>query len=147
MPFLPRDEFPTVVAWPQSKLQNAEGSCVAQFAVRMSRAEGAMIFAAGADDKFANATGEVGFAIRSLRGEALVIMIVAVNDDIGVCVVKGLPERLEGKVVAVFAARAEKGFVKVGESTRSRMRGEIGTKPFFLARTSFTAADFGTLAV
>src|SRR5215475_10423259 len=108
----------------------------------MSSAKRTMIFSAGADDKFANSIRHVGLAVGSLRSEAFVIVIVAANDDVGAGVVERLPEWFERKVVAVFAAGAEERLVKIREFAGSRMRGEIGAKPFFLARTDFAATNF-----
>src|SRR5713101_2149405 len=83
----------------------------------------------------------IGGAIRRLRGEALVIMVVAADHDIGVGFVKRLEERLSGEVVAVRAAGTEERLVPVGERASGGMRGEIGSEPFFLGRTGFAAAN------
>jgi hypothetical protein len=82
-----------------------------------------------------------------LRGEALVIVVMAADHDIGVGVVERLEKRPNSEVVAVGAAGAEERLVSVGERAGDRMRGEIGTQPFFLGRTGFVAPDVLALAV
>src|ERR1700737_145852 len=73
------NELPVISVGLERELQDAEGSRIAQFAVGLWRAERAVILAAGADNEFANATRGIGRAIRSLRGEALVIVIMTGN--------------------------------------------------------------------
>src|SRR5260370_5165137 len=75
-------EFPVVGVWLKRELENAEGRRIAQFAVGLWRAEWAVILAAGADDEFTNAALGIGRAIRRLRGESLVIVIMASDNDI-----------------------------------------------------------------
>jgi hypothetical protein len=91
-----------------------------------------MVLAASANDKFANAALGVGDAIGSLRCEALVIVVVAVEDDVGIGLVKCVEQRLYGEVVAMCAAGAEERLVPVGKRASGRMRGEIRAKPLFL---------------
>lgn len=88
------------------------------------------MLATGADDEFAYAAGRICHAIRSLRGEALVIMVVAGNHDIGVGFVKRLEEWFNGQIVAMSTAGAEERLVPVGECARDGMRSEVSTKPF-----------------
>src|SRR6266404_1396821 len=142
-----RNKFPVVGARFKREFQDAERGRVAHFAVWMRFAEGPMIFSACAYNKFSNAVNGIGFSFRCLRGEAFVVVIVTTDDDVGVGVVEGLPERLEGKIVTMFTAGAEERFMKIGESASDRMRGKIGAKPFFFTRTWITATDFGAFTV
>jgi len=110
-----RDELPIVGAGLEGKLQDTEGSGIAQFTVGLRVDEGAVIFAPGADDELANATRRICRGIRSLRGEALVIVVVTADDDLGVVIEECLEKRLDGEVVAMGAAGAEERLVPVGE--------------------------------
>ena len=74
-----------------------------------------MILATRADDEFANAASGVGGAVGRLRGEALVVVVMTVDNHVGVGVIEGLPERLHRQVIAVSAAGTEKGLVPVGK--------------------------------
>jgi hypothetical protein len=60
-----------------------------------------------ANDEFANAALGIGGAIRRWRGEALVIVVMAADHDIGVGVVERLEKWLNGEVVAMRAAGTE----------------------------------------
>src|SRR5229473_2434009 len=142
-----RNELPVVAAGLEGELQDSEGSGITQFAVGLWFDEGAVILAAGANDEFANAARGIGGAIGRLRGEALVIVVVAGDHNIGVGFVERLEERLNGEVVAVGAAGTEERLVPIGERAGGGMRGEIGTQPFFLGRTGFAAADVLAFAV
>src|SRR5262249_17065135 len=109
--------------------------------------EGTMVLAACADNEFADAAGHVGFAVGSLRSEAFVIVIVAADNDVRVCVVERLPDRFECEIIAVGAAGTEKRLVKIGKGAGDGMRSKVGAEPLFLARASVAAADFGALAI
>src|SRR5207247_2250777 len=66
--------------------------------------------------------------------EALVVVLVARDDDIGAGIVQRLPQRLGGRGAAVLAARAEARVVPVGKSAARRVPGEVGTEPLLLRR-------------
>src|SRR5437868_6639503 len=78
------DEFPLVAAGQEGQLQHAESFQRADFAVGTNHRERTKVLAAGAYDEFANAVGGIGHAVRSLWSEALVIVIMAVHDDVSV---------------------------------------------------------------
>src|SRR5258708_9475921 len=141
------NELPVISVGLERELQDAEGSRIAQFAVGLWRAERAVILAAGANDKFADAARRIGRAIGRLRGEAFVIVIMAGDHDIGVGFVESLEERLNGEVVAVGAAGTEERLMPISKCTGGGVRGEIGAQPFLLRRTGFAAADVLALAV
>ena len=63
-----------------------------------------MALATGADDEFADAVSGIGHAAGILRGESLVIVIVAVDDDCSVRGIEIIPERLHFRIVPVFRA-------------------------------------------
>src|SRR5436190_12714601 len=58
---------------------------------------------ARADDVLPDPVLRIGHAVRVLRGEPLVIVVVPVQHDVGVRGVEGLPEGLVGRVPAVKA--------------------------------------------
>ena len=109
------NELPVISVGLERELQDAEGRGIAQFAIGLWRAEGAVILAAGANDEFADAARGIGRAIGRLRGKTLVIVIMAGDYDIGVGFVERLEERLNSEVVAVGATGAKERFVPVGE--------------------------------
>jgi len=69
---------------------------------------------------------------QEFAGEALVIVVVASDDDIGVVIEECLEKRLDGEVVAMGAAGAEERLVPIGQGASGRVCSEIGAKPFFL---------------
>lgn len=73
-------ELPVVAVELESELENAEGGGVAQLAVGLRGEERAMILATRADDKFANAARRIGSAVRCLRAETFVVVVVAIDD-------------------------------------------------------------------
>src|SRR5580658_1360776 len=121
-----RNKLPVIRIWLEHQLEDPEGGRIAQFAVGLGRAEGPVILAAGAHDEFANATRRIGSAVRSLWREALVVMVVAVYDDIHVRFIQGLPNGFDFRIVAVSATRTEQRLVPIGEGTTDGMRSKIG---------------------
>src|SRR5436190_2037337 len=82
-----------------------------------------------AHHELADAAGGIGRAVRRLRGEALVVVLVAGQNHVRASVVQHLPERLHPGVVPVLDPRAEPRVVPHGEGTRSWMRGEVVAEP------------------
>src|SRR4029077_7621560 len=80
------DELSIVGAGLEGKFQDAESGGIAQFAVGLWFDEGAVILTACTDDELANAAGGICHGIRSLRSEALVIVVVTADDDIRVAI-------------------------------------------------------------
>src|SRR5713101_3013009 len=102
-----RDEFPIVGVGMQRELEDAERVGVADFAVENRDNKWAMTFSAGADDEFADPVLGVGLAAGVLRSEALVVVVVAVEDERGVRGVQIIPERFRVGIPSIRAARAE----------------------------------------
>jgi hypothetical protein len=73
----------------------------------------------------------VGRAVRGLRREALVVVVVADDDEVGPVLLERLPQRRDLRLVAVEAA-AEQRMVPVGERTRLLVGGEVGAQPEIL---------------
>ena len=75
----------------------------------------------------------VELARRVLRREALVVVRVAAEHDVGAGVVEVLQDRLHERGVAVVTG-VEARVVPVRERARGRVRGEIGPQPLLLRR-------------
>src|SRR6266851_6378998 len=101
------NKLPVVGTRLEGELQYAKGRRIAQFAVGLWRAERAVILAAGANDEFANAAHGIGSATRRLRGEALVIVVVAADNHVGVGFIECLPKGLHGQIISMSAAGTE----------------------------------------
>src|SRR5260370_10422156 len=101
------NEWQVVTAGFECELEDAESVSVAQFTVWLDLTERAMIFSACANDKFADSALCIGEAIGSLRGEPLVVMVVAVDDDVSIGLIERFEEWLNGKIVPVRAASTE----------------------------------------
>jgi hypothetical protein len=99
-----RNELPIVGLGPQREFQNTKGGHIAYFAIGLRRAKGAEILAASASYEFPDAAPVVGFAIGVLGSESFVVVIVTVDNDVGIAVIKSLPDRFELGIVAVLAA-------------------------------------------
>ena len=87
------------------------------------------ILAAATHHEFTDAMVRIGFAVRILRGEALIIVIVAVNDNVGTSAIEDLPKRFKFRISAVGQARTEQRAMKIGESTTGRMFSKIFRQP------------------
>src|SRR5579864_1042237 len=132
LPFL-GNELPVVALGLQREFENSEGRGVANFTVGFRRlGKWPVIFSAGADDEFANAALRVRGGIGCLRREALVVVIVAANDHVGIGIVKRLPQRLYFKVIAMGTAGTEERLVPKGQRAGHGMRGKISAQPFLL---------------
>ena len=88
--------------------------------------------AAGADDKLAHAAVVFEHALRALGGEALVVVVVAREDDIHAVVVDRLEER--GRGAAAVVARTPARLVPVGERADVGVGGQVGAQPEVLFR-------------
>ncbi len=126
------NELPLVRAGLESELEDTEGSGIAYFTVGLHLAEGAMILATRTDDEFSDAALGIGGALWGLGGEALVVVVVATHNDVGVGIIEGLPERLHRQVIAVGAAGTEQRLVPISEGADGGMRCKIHAQPFFL---------------
>src|SRR5260370_6609645 len=131
------NELPVISVGLERELQDAEGGGIAQFAIGLWRAERAVILAAGTHDEFADAARGIGRAIGRLRGEALVIVIMAGAHDIRVGFVERLEERLNSEVVAVGAAGAKERLLPIGKPAGGGIRAQIGANTILLPRTAF----------
>jgi hypothetical protein len=128
-----RNKLPVVAVGLERELQDPERRGVSQFAVRFRIAKGTMILTPSPSDEFANATLGIWGAFRVLRCETFIVMVVTVDDDVGVGLIERLEERLYGEVVAVGAAGTEKRLVPIREGTSNGVCGKVRAQPFFLS--------------
>src|ERR1700747_585002 len=108
-----RDELPFVRAGMEGYLQNTEGVGIPNLGRRKRRGERAMIPSAGPSDEFPDAS-RVRLAIRILRREPLVVVVVSVDHDRRPSLIQVHPERFHLGVIPMLCPRAEKRFVPIG---------------------------------
>ncbi len=140
-----RQEAPVVPRGMQGQRQHAEGGGVPDLAVRGDRREARIVRAAGADDELADPVRGVQRADRGLRREALVDVIVAVEDDVCVMGIEHLPHPVG--VTGGPAPRAEEGDVEEGQGALIGVSVEIGGEPFPLRAVGGTATHRRALGV
>src|SRR5258708_6313979 len=108
-----RDEFPLVSAGRERQPQDAERLQRVHFAIRANDSERTQILVAGSHNEFPDAAAGIGSAVRILWGEAFVIVIMAVDDYVGVGFVESVPQRFHQQLVAWAAAGTEKRLVEI----------------------------------
>ena len=135
-----REEAPVVARGVQRHGQHAVGAAAADLAVGPDRAEALEVAAAGPDDELADPAGRVGPGVGVLRGEALVGVVVAVEDDVRAGVVERLPERPRGRRRRPSCAGGEARVVPEGERAGRGMGGEVCAQPLLLRRAGAAAA-------
>jgi len=77
--------------------------------------EGTMILSARPHHKLSYAPGRIWFSVRILWSKSFVVVIVAVQDYVGIRFLERLKEWLNLEVVAVFPAGTEQRLVEVSE--------------------------------
>lgn len=97
------DELPIIARRVEREFEDAPGGAVAHFAVGNWRIKTTQERAARADDERVNAIRKVGVGIGVLWREALVIMIMPIQNDIGACRVERLPKCSIRCIVAMRA--------------------------------------------
>src|SRR5581483_5882533 len=102
------NKLPIVAFSVQSQLQHSKGIGVSGFAIWFCIAEYPMaVLAAASHHKFPDTACVIQLAVGVLWREALVVMIVSVDDNICVGGIKILPEGFHLGIVAVSLSRAE----------------------------------------
>ena len=142
-----REELPVVARRVQDQLQHAEAGVLEHLRVRLQRAEDLEVAAAGSHDELTDASDVVGRAVWCLRREALVVVGVPRQHDVGVRVVQRLPQRLEGGAGRVAPTRREPRLVPVGEGASGGMRGQVRPEPGLLGRARLAPAHGAALGV
>src|SRR3954454_4104826 len=94
------DEAPVVAVGPQGHREHADRLVPAHLAAGFGTGEGSQAVAAGADDELHRAA--TGFALGVARGEALVVVVMPVEDDIDATIRELRPQRLQRGVAAVL---------------------------------------------
>ena len=140
-------ELPVVRGLVQPQLEHAVGDVVAHLAVRGCRAEGAELRTAGADNDLAHAVRCIGLAACVLGCEALVVVVVADEQQLDAVVVEGLPERLERRDSRSARTRAPARTVPHCHNVLRRAPGEIRPQPLLLRRCAAAGQIEVALAV
>src|SRR4051812_9693553 len=116
-----------------------------KLAIGLDGAEAPLTPAADAHDELADAVRQVELLVRILGGEALVIVVMAAQDDVRPGVVQILPEHTVRGEIAT-AARTPAGLVPQGQDASGGMGGQVRLEPLLLGAAR-GAADVGTLGV
>src|SRR5512132_3917002 len=118
----------------EGEFEYAEGGVLGDLAVGYARPQPAREEGASRPDhELADASCEVPVAAGVLRGEALVVMAVPREHDLGAGIGERLPQRRhEG--AAPIVPRAPRWVVPIGERATGRGSGKIGPEPALLLR-------------
>ena len=141
-----RDELPVVARVVERHLEHAVGPAP-DVAVGQRGGEAVGAAAAGAHGELAHPVDGVGGAARGLEPEALVDVVVPVEDDVGAVVVERLPERPVGGVGAVGGTRAVQGVVPHRHRAVGVGGGQDAPQPLLLRGTGPAPADVGAAGV
>src|SRR4029450_1485673 len=98
-----RNELPVVPIAPERQLQHSPTSVVAYLAVGKRAGKVRELRPTGADRELANATRGIHDAVRILRREPFITVVVAVDHDVGAGLIQGPPHRLHVWIAAVRA--------------------------------------------
>src|SRR5215210_555287 len=118
-------ELPIVARGMKRQLEDPVGVRVPDLAVGNDVAEGVVALAPGTHDELPDASSGVGYPARCLGGEALVVVVVSVQDHIRAGGIQGVPGRYHLRVAAVLRPGREHGMMPEGERTRG---GGVGSE-------------------
>src|SRR5262245_9364066 len=135
-----RTEPPGVGAPPERQLEDAEARVVTDLTVLRDAWQPSQALAARPDDELADPSRAVDLSARTLRCEALVVVVVPDEHDRRAGVVERRPE---GRVVvaATVLTRREVRVVPVGERAARRAGREVAAEPLLLRAPRFAAAN------
>src|SRR5262245_7676232 len=105
-----------------------------------------MAFTAGAGNNLSNAVVLVERSGGCLRGEALVIVFVSVNDKVSAGRVECVPKRLDILSAAVNMARTEERVVPDRNGTHVTVRRQVRSKPRHLRRAGIAKDEMTMIA-
>src|SRR5207302_4886901 len=128
-----RDELPVVGTVAQRELEDPVVPA-AHFAVGDGGPQRVGARAPGPDHEFPNAALPARGTVGRLRREALVVVLVPGEDDVGTVIVQRLPQRLRYGRAQMRGAGTESRDVPVGEGALRRVRREVGAEPLLLGR-------------
>jgi len=131
-----REEFPFVAIIPQQQLEHAMRAAVGDFTVALAQKQARQFGTAGSHHKFANSMDVVGLSPVVLRGEAFVVMIMAVEHDVGTRRFQRLPEFAHFRIAAVPAGTEERVVPISQRAARGRLC-EICLQPSQFGLTGF----------
>src|SRR5215217_4637691 len=135
-----RDEAPVVARLVEGQLQDAEVVVLGDLAVGDQRIQSAgEEGTARADHELPNSSLPIHVPARAERREALVVVAVCHQGDLGVSVVERLPERLHACRTAVVPGAVAR-MVPIRQRAVGRMRSKIGPEPALLCRAGAAAA-------
>ena len=141
------DKLPVVKARTELELQNTGGADLLGLHARFVRA---LLIAARRTPRphyeLADAPCRRTFTIWRYAGEALVAVGMPIEDDLGVMVVKDVPERPHlGAIVAITGSI--EWLVEVGQRALRLVASEVSPQPVPLGRSPVTPTDLLTVAV
>ena len=139
------DEGEVVAALAEGQPQVAEAREPDLAVGHRRRREHVLAAPAGPDDEGADA-GVARRAVGQLRGEPLVVVLVAGQDQLGAVVQERLPEGSGAGVVPVVVARGEQRVVPEPDRARAGRGGEVGPEPLLLGAPD-VAPDPGAVGV
>src|SRR5918995_3960393 len=142
-----RDELPLVKARTEFELQHTGGVDLLGLHARLVRALlRAARRTARPHDELADAPCRRTFTTGGYAGEALVAVGIPIKDDLGVMVVKGVPEGLDlGAIVA--CTRSIERVLEVGQRALRSVVGEVPPQPAPLGGFPLTPTDLLAVAV
>src|SRR5215212_1369490 len=141
-----RHELPVIPVRAQGQLQDAGDIPIELLDIGGRSPQRGMALATGADHELADAARRVPGPAPGLRRPALVVVVMAGEDELRACRIQRLPQRLHARVGAVVA-EAEVGVVPVGQRAGGGMGGEIVLEPGLLRRAHTTATGLGAVGV
>src|SRR5215211_967361 len=144
---LGRQNAPAVAGRTQLEFEEAEAVAVASLAAGKRRAERVVALAAGADDELPHPPGRIQPTQGVERGEALVVMFVSHQHDLGAGLIQRRPQTPDGRVAAMGGAGTEARVVPERQRAAGRVGGQIGPQPALLLRTGLATADLVAVGV
>src|SRR5258708_9163896 len=142
-----RQKLPIIRIVAQRKLQHSPGTAVSGFSGWQRRPETAQPRATCPNHKFTNAVFLVLQPFRILWRKTFVIVIVAVQHQVGVSSVEIVPERRQLGGIAMLGAGTKKRDMPKRQNTLAGIMLEILAQPPFFRRTLLTAANLRALTV
>src|SRR5215211_8315372 len=95
-------ELPLVTTRMEGQLQYSVGVNVAHLAVGFGRQKRVERVSPGTDDELPYPTFRIRLPFRRLGTEALIVVIVAIQNHVGTTLVKGVPDRSHPGIIAVL---------------------------------------------
>src|SRR6266852_1100370 len=120
-------ELPIIRLRVEGELQHTEGLVASNLAVRAGLRKRVEVPSPDSDYDLPDSTLRVGFAVRVLEGEALIVVLVTVQHELRAGLVESPPNgphlRVDG--VGFLHARAEQRMVPIGERAGGRVGLEV----------------------